>query len=245
MSYFSGKCVLVTGAASGIGEATVKSFLKSGATVVGYDLRKIDPDSFVAFDRTRLRTEQVDITVEQQVVQTVSETLARFKAIDVLVNCAGVGLTKPLFATSLEDFERVMAVNVRGMFLMGRAVINGMKNRNAGRVINVASELGLLGRENSSVYCASKGAVISMTRSWAREFAPDILVNAIAPGPIDTPLLGIDTMAPESVKRELSIPMKRIGHPDEIARAINFLAGPGATFMTGQTVGVDGGAAMY
>ena len=245
VTYFNDKCVLISGAASGIGFATADLFLDHGATVVGCDIQEMDPDKLGSTDLSRLHGEKVDITDEGQVNRLVEKVLFQQKAIDVLVNCAGIGLFKPMLETSLQEFERVLAVNVRGTFLLGRAVIRQMVGRKSGRVINIASELGSLGRENCSIYCASKGAVISMTRSWAREYAPDIQVNAVAPGPVDTPLLDIESMEPERVERELDIPMRRIGRPSEIASAIKFLAGPESTFMTGQTVGVNGGAAMY
>ena len=114
-----------------------------------------------------------------------------------------------------------------------------------GRVINIASELAYLGRENCSLYCASKGGVLSMTRSWAREFAPKILVNTIAPGPTDTPMLGLEQTSPETLAKESMNPLGRLGRPEEIAAAALFLAGPGATFMTGQCVSPNGGAAMF
>ena len=119
-----------------------------------------------------------------------------------------------------------------------------MAVQGGGRVINVASDLGYFGRENFSVYCASKAGVLTLTRSWAKEFAPDILVNAIAPGPIDTDMLGPDAMSPEWREKEAQIPLARIGWPEEVAAAAVFLAGPGASFMTGQTLGPNGGSVM-
>jgi 3-oxoacyl-[acyl-carrier protein] reductase len=112
-------------------------------------------------------------------------------------------------------------------------------------VINIASELAYLGRANCSIYCASKGGILAMTRSWAREFAPGILVNAIAPGPTDTAMLGPGSTAPETLAKEAQIPLGRIGRPEEIAAAAVFLAGPGATFMTGQCISPNGGAVMF
>jgi 3-oxoacyl-[acyl-carrier protein] reductase len=120
-----------------------------------------------------------------------------------------------------------------------------MTRQGEGRVINIASELAYLGRENCSIYCASKGAILALTRSWAREFAPGILVNAIAPGPTDTAMLGPESTLPATLAKEAQIPLGRIGRPEEIAAAAVFLAGPGATFMTGQCVSPNGGAAMF
>jgi 3-oxoacyl-[acyl-carrier protein] reductase len=120
-----------------------------------------------------------------------------------------------------------------------------MVAQGGGRVINIASELAYLGRENCSVYCASKGGILSMTRSWAREFAPAILVNAIAPGPTDTPMLGAEFTSLATLAKEAQNPLGRIGRPEEIAAAAVFLAGPGATFMTGQCVSPNGGAVMF
>ena len=139
-----------------------------------------------------------------------------------------------------------MAVNLRGLFLCGREALRLMVAQGrGGRVVNIASELAYLGRENCSVYCASKGGVVSLTRSWAREFAPDILVNAIAPGPTDTPMLGIESTSPETLAKESMNPLGRVGRPEEIAAAAVFLVGPAATFMTGQCVSPNGGAAMF
>jgi 3-oxoacyl-[acyl-carrier protein] reductase len=115
---------------------------------------------------------------------------------------------------------------------------------NGGRVINISSELAYLGREDFSLYCASKAGVVGLTRSWAREFAPDILVNAVAPGPTDTAMLDIGSMSPEWRAKETAIPLGRIGRPEEIAKVVTFLAGPSACFITGQCYQVNGGAVM-
>jgi 3-oxoacyl-[acyl-carrier protein] reductase len=114
-----------------------------------------------------------------------------------------------------------------------------------GCIINIASELAYLGRANASGYCATKGAMLSLTRSWARELAPRIRVNAVAPGPVDTPLLNFNGMSAELQKTETANPLGRIGQPLEIAAAILFLASPAASFITGQCLSVDGGAAMH
>ena len=154
-------------------------------------------------------------------------------------------LEKPLLDTTTAEFDRLMSVNLRGVFPVGREGLRTMVAQGTGgRVINVASDLGFFGRENFSAYCASKGGVLTLTRSWAKEFAPDILVNAIAPGPIDTDMLGPEAMSPEWREKEAQVRLARIGQPEEIATAVVFLAGPGASYMTGQTIGPNGGSVM-
>ena len=154
-------------------------------------------------------------------------------------------MEKPLLETETADFDWLMSVNLRGSFLMGREAIRQMVARNrSGRIINVSSDLAYLGREEFSVYCASKAAVIGLTKSWAKEFAPNILVNAICPGPIDTDMLDVANMSPEWRKKEEDIPMRRIGQPEEITGIVLFLAGPDSTFVTGQSIGVNGGSYM-
>jgi 3-oxoacyl-[acyl-carrier protein] reductase len=156
--------------------------------------------------------------------------------LDVLVNNAGI---------LIADFDRLLGVNLRGAFLVGREALRAMVRRGEGRVINLASELAYLGRANCSAYCASKGGVLSRTRSWAREFAPAILVNAIAPGPTDTAMLTGGSTSPETLVKEAQIPLARLGRPEEIASVAVFLAGPGATFITGQCLSPNGGAVMF
>jgi 3-oxoacyl-[acyl-carrier protein] reductase len=128
---------------------------------------------------------------------------------------------------------------------MGREGIAAMKRQGGGgRIVNISSELAYLGRAEFSAYCATKAAILGLTRSWAREFAPDILVNSVAPGPVDTPMLAIESMSAEWREKETDIPMGRVGRPEEIAPVIAFLAGPEATFITGQTFSPNGGAVM-
>ncbi|MGH6875727.1 MAG: SDR family NAD(P)-dependent oxidoreductase, partial [Aestuariivirgaceae bacterium] len=138
--------------------------------------------------------------------------------------------------------DQIFAVNVRGMILVTREALPHFAE--SGRIVNVASELAYLGRAGASVYCATKAAILGLTRSWARELAPRILVNAVAPGPTDTALLDFDRMTPAEQAVETALPMGRIARPEEIAAAVLFLAGPGATYFTGQCLGANGGAAM-
>jgi 3-oxoacyl-[acyl-carrier protein] reductase len=184
----------------------------------------------------------VDVADEPSVSAGMAQAMARLNGLDILVNAAGIIVESPLATLIPADLDRMYAVNLRGPVLVTRAALPHLAD--GARVINLASELAYLGRAGASAYCATKGAILSLTRSWARELGPRILVNAVAPGPTDTPLLNFAGMTPELQELELSNPLGRIGRPEEIAAAIAFLAGPAASFITGQCLGVDGGAAM-
>ena len=245
----AGKRALVTGGASGIGRAIAVAFAAEGARVAVVDrapAAKIETVvAEIAAAGGRAIAMRADVAKEAQVLAMVETVLARFGGLDILVNSAGILIEKPLLETSAGDFDWLIGVNLRGTFLVGREALRLMVRQGGGRVINIASELAYLGRENCSIYCASKGGVLSLTRSWAREFAPGILVNAIAPGPTGTPMLGAEFTSPETLAKEAQNPLGRIGRPEEIAAAAVFLAGPGATFMTGQCVSPNGGAVMF
>ena len=244
-----GKRALVTGGASGIGRAIALAFAAEGAHVAVNDVApEAQIEAVVAEIQARggrAFAARADVADEAAVLTMFERALARLGALDVLVNNAGILIEKPLLETTAADFDRLIGVNLRGAFLVGREALRAMARRGEGRVINLASELAYLGRANCSVYCASKGGVLSMTRSWAREFAPDILVNAIAPGPTDTAMLTGGSTSPETLAKEAQIPLARLGRPEEIASAAVFLAGPGATFITGQCLSPNGGAVMF
>jgi 3-oxoacyl-[acyl-carrier protein] reductase len=229
----SGKTALVTGAARGIGRATALMLAQQGATVVGLDLLP---------SQSSFEILPCDIADERSVVEAVEAAGRKLGGIDIVVNNAGMMIESALAETAAEQIDRQFAVNVRGTILVTREALKAM--RSGGRIINVASDLAFVGRGNFAVYSATKGAIVSLTRSWARELAPNILVNAVAPGPIDTDLLGFETLSPEMKAAETAHPLGRIGKPDEVAAAIAFLAGPGGTFFTGQCLGANGGSAM-
>lgn len=228
-----GKRALVTGAASGIGRATALALREAGATVIGLDLIGSERDMPIL---------ACDLANEGDIVGAAAEGARRLGGCDILVNNAGILQEAPLDRISAEHVDRMFAVNVRGAILMTREMLPHLAD--GGRIINIASELAYLGRAEASVYCATKAALLGLTRSWARELAPRILVNAVAPGPTDTPLLGFDALSENQQAQETMHPLRRIGRPEEIASAVVFLAGSGATFFTGQCLGANGGAAM-
>lgn len=222
-----GQTAMVTGAASGIGRATAEALAGAGATVIGADLAAGDS------------IEPVDVADEA----SVAALFARVPAPEIVVNAAGILIEAPATSPAIDHFDRQIAVNLRGSFLVARGALSAMAGR-GGRIILVASELAHLGRANAAGYCASKAGVIGLTRALAREAAPDVLVNAVAPGPTDTPMLSAENMSAESLALETQNPLGRIGTPAEIAAAVLFLASPGASFMTGQTICPSGGAVM-
>jgi 3-oxoacyl-[acyl-carrier protein] reductase len=245
----AGKRALVTGGASGIGRAIALAFAAEGARVAIADRAPQEKIEAVVAEIQAAGGQafamRADVAEEAEVLALFKAIAGRFGGLDVLVNNAGILIEKPLLETTAGDFDRLIGVNLRGAFLVGREALRVMTRQRQGRVINIASELAYLGRENCSVYCASKGGILSMTRSWAREFAPGILVNAIAPGPTDTAMLTGGSTSPETLAKETQIPLGRLGRPEEIASAAVFLAGPGASFITGQCISPNGGAAMF
>ncbi len=241
------RLALVTGGSRGIGKAIVESFAAHGAEVAfTYRSGKDEAESMVAgIERSggKAHAFSADIGDEQQIID-LFEQVDRLGRLDILVNNAGVILEKPLLEMSADDFDWIMNINLRGQFLCGREALKRMADT-GGRVINMTSDLSFSGREKFSAYCASKSAVNALTKSWAREFAPKVLVNAIAPGPIDTDMLDLDNMSAEwRIKEEELTLLKRVGLPEEVASIAVLLAGPGGSYMTGQIIGPNGGSVM-
>lgn len=229
----AGKKAIVTGAASGIGKAAAIALKEAGAEIIGLDRATPSLD---------LEILRCDLTVEAEVIDAVSRAAARLGGLDIVVNNAGIIEEVPLADMSAEHADRMYAVNVRGAIFVARQALPHLPA--GGRIINIVSELAYLGRANASMYCATKAALLALTRSWARELAPRILVNAVAPGPTDTPLLDFENMSMDMKAAETANPLGRIGHPEEVAASVVFLAGPGATLFTGQCLGANCGAVM-
>ena len=240
--------VLITGANRGIGAACALAFAGAGARLALADLTAPEATAMRARETGAAEALALacDVADATEVAAMAVQVARAFGGLDVLVHCAGIIHEAPLLDTPIADFDRVIAVNLRGSFLVGQAAIRLMPGTHAApsRVILIASDMAYYGRETFSPYVASKHGVLGLTRSWAREFAPRILVNALCPGPIDTEMLGAANMSAEWREKELAIPLARFGQPEEIARLALFLASEGGAYITGQGIGINGGSIM-
>lgn len=240
-----GKRALVTGAGRGIGAAIATSLAQAGADLVLCDL--LEPtqtvDAILAAGGTATGV-ACDVSDAEAIAELFKTLDQRWGGLDVAVNAAGILIESRIIDMHIADFDRIVAVNLRGTFLVAQGAARLMKQAGAGRLITISSELAYLGREDFSAYCATKAGVVGLTRSLARELAPDILVNSVAPGPTDTPMLDQESMSAEWREKELQIPLGRFGKPEEIAALVRFLCGPDAGFFTGQTLSPNGGAVM-
>ncbi len=227
----TGRLAIVTGAAQGIGAGIASALRAEGAVVTGIDRRPI-PDGGIACDLAR----------GDEIADAVAAAVRRMGRIDIVVNNAGVNERRGLCDVDSSHLDRLIAFNLRAPILVSKAALPHMGE--GGRIVNISSELAYIGRAGGSVYAATKAGLIALTRSWARELSPRILVNAIAPGPTDTPLLGFDRLPPERRAEETANPMGRIATVAEVAATCVFLCGPGGDFYTGQCLGPNGGAVM-
>jgi 3-oxoacyl-[acyl-carrier protein] reductase len=244
----SGRVVAITGAASGIGLATARRFAATGERLVLNHLDGAGPLEEVAAAARAAGGDaaivQADVSDREQAERFVGEADARFGRLDVLVNNAGILRSVPTHETTPELWREVIATNLEGTWWCLRAALPGMLSRRGGRIVNVSSELGLIGFPTYAAYCASKGGVIALTKAVAKEVAPSgVLVNSVAPGPVETDMLVRDTIEFNDETRE-QIPLRRFGQPDEIARVIEFVAGAGGDFMVGQVLSPNGGTAI-
>ncbi|MFN3736350.1 3-oxoacyl-ACP reductase FabG [Hydrogenophaga sp.] len=244
MPRLQNKVSLITGAAQGIGLATARRFAQEGAIVIVCDIK---PEAVE--DATRqcqaLGAQAagfvLDVTDRARVDEVVKQVLDRFGRIDVLVNNAGITQDARLQKMTLEQFDRVIDVNLRGVFHCSQAVADAMVRQGSGVILNASSVVGVYGNFGQTNYAASKFGVIGFTKTWSRELGPKgIRVNAVAPGFVATPILGT---IPDKVIAELEhrVPLGRLGQPEEIASVYAFLASDDASYVNGAVLEVSGG----
>ncbi len=236
------RVAVVTGAGKGIGLAVAER-LQADGLAVGFHTHKKDDEAGRVFERFGTGGEAVwltgDVAADETAPRLVAETIEAFGRLDVLVNNAGVSSAKPVLELTAEDFDTIFGVDVKGSFLLARAGAEEMKKRGEGVIVNVTSVHELVPRPGFALYAAAKAALGMLTRSLALELAPEgIRVNAVAPGAIAT------ERNEEADELAAEIPLGRPGKPEEVAAVVSFLAGPGASYIAGATILVDGAMAQ-
>lgn len=242
--YLEGRTALVTGASQGIGEAIGRHLAALGARVV-LAARSADKLEALAGELREQGHEAHALTLDLAAPEALEERLAElpedWAAVDILVNNAGITDDALLVRMSLEQWRRVLDTNLTGAFALTRLLAKGMMRRRWGRVISVSSVVGLMGNAGQANYAAAKAGLVGFSKSVARELAGrNVTVNVVAPGYVDT---AMTAALPEAARDQLlaAIPLGRIGHPEEIAAAVGFLAGEAAGYITGQVLNVSGG----
>ena len=239
-----GLTALVTGGASGIGEATCRELARAGATVLIADLN-LPAAQALAAQLPNARSVLIDVTSPDSIAAVV----APLAGLDILVNNAGIGHVGSVQTTEPEDFDRLINVNVRAVYLVTRALLQLLlASPNKGSIVNIASVAGLIGIRQRFAYCTTKGAVIAMTRQLAVEYPKELRVNAICPGTVGTPFVEgyldkYHAHEKEKIRAELNArqPIGRLGQPEEIASMVRYLASDEAAFITGSLFTIDGG----
>lgn len=229
---------LVTGATRGIGKAVAMHFLEQGINVA---ICGRNQDLFKELEHPRLLCYQADVSDQQQVADLTKAILERWGRIDIAVNNAGITRDNLLMRMTDEDWQQVLDVNLNGVFYMSRAVIRPMMKQRSGKIINIASVIGVTGNPGQTNYAAAKAGVIGFTKSLAKEVASrSILVNAVAPGYIDTDMTQQLTEQ-QQAQVVNQIPLGRTGTVTDVAEIVSFLASDANQYITGQTIHVDGG----
>lgn len=245
---FTGQTAIVTGASRGIGKAIALELAKNGANIVvnfaGNEAKAEEVVSEINALGREAMAIRANVAVEDEVKGMIKETVTRFGSVDILVNNAGITRDNLVMRMKESDWDEVLAINLKGVFHCAKGVSRQMMKQRSGRIINVASVVGVLGNPGQANYVAAKAGVIGLTKTLAKEFASrNILVNAVAPGFITTDMT--NELEGETKDALLGqIPLAKLGLPEDVARVVRFLASEDAAYMTGQTLHVDGGMAM-
>lgn len=252
MQELAGKVALVTGASRGIGAGIARSLAAAGARVAVNHSRSAEEADQVVGQIARAGGKavavQADVSDRAAVVRMADKVLSHFGRLDILVNNAGVARDGPLLSMPEEDWRAVLDVNLTGTWLCAQAAARVMLEQGAGRIINISASTGIRGRKNGANYCAAKAGVIALTKCLALELAPAIQVNCLCPGFVPTAdVVERFGFHDETVREQMrrNIPLARFGTPEDVGRAAVFLAGPGADYITGHVLFVNGGLFMY
>jgi 2-hydroxycyclohexanecarboxyl-CoA dehydrogenase len=244
---FKDKIAIVTGAASGIGRATAEALAAEGATVILADIDREKGEAAAASLRqsgAKAEYLPVDMTDQASIAAFADAVQAKVGAVDIVVNGAGWGQTRPFWESTADFSEKVIALNFVGPMSLVKALLPKMMERGSGKIVNIASDAGRVGSLGETIYSGAKGGLIAFTKSLARETARyNINVNCVCPGPTETPLLfAVPEKHLEAFKK--AIPFRRFGKPSEVADAVVFFASDRASYITGQVLSVSGGLTM-
>jgi len=238
---FKDNIIIITGGNSGIGKATVDLFLKEGAKIIVIDINN-PRKSKMGKSNKNIHFIKTDASDEDKIREIVPYIFKKFKRIDILFNNAGLYIKKDTLLFSLDEWERVLKINLTSSFLWCKYVIPYMIKNKKGVIINMSSMDALQGEEGAVAYCASKAGTIALTKSLAREFAKyNIRINCVAPGPIITPMFKEYNTIQDILYIKKNIPLGRLGRPQDVANVVLFLASDEASFISGKVLVIDGG----